>query len=1127
MSTKIFVNPALLERLSNEELSYYKRALQRFLEGGNGARREKLESPTLLYSSRRNQEARLILSPVVQNGEQHWFWAEVLEHHQYDSLRHKPNSWLAKLMKDCVELPLDNLMDKETDEAPKDKLYDFLHETKSVEFFDQKFIVLDPHQEKAKYAKLPLIISGSPGAGKTCVAHSLISQYVQDNSGKEKKRILYVAKSKALVRFMEEEWQAHGDTTHEVSFQTPEQLFLNSQKINNPQNTEEPPVFVSQIEFNAYWIEYIKKQGQVDNVKSKSRAGSHKTPSEERLPFSAWGQQSDLAYQEFRIISGYPTFDAYNNAVGNKQSLFQKEPERKAMWQYYQDYMLFLKNQKPKHINFDFYTEFDVTPYDLVVVDESQDFSRKYLAWLASLSLHSQVAFCIGDHQQLFDSKCLVPFLTSMLHEKGIPVEDISHETLFASHRCPAKVVQFANDILHLKHIATGGTYGMSKHQLTHIQSSIPSDTPGTVDWLDSEAKLLPYIKDEDNAELVVIAPPEHKEEAQKLFGIGRVVTPEEYKGLQSKEVLLYRIFDTAEIRAVNSIIGKNVNLDASLPKNTDGNILHGTAFNKLFIAITRAENAVRVYQPEVTELRNIIKPLKLRYPNTADVPAPQPVHFSAERWERQASKLRENGLVDQATAIDERLAKKAATEVPSSSAKTATDKVLRTNEHEIQAKTVGRRATISAPAEASSSSKNTADEYEEMTSLIGKVIKEKSQKALKQLLQHEKAEQYLFGIKLKEINASYPDSTLYTWLKTKNAPLLTQTALNIFMELQKRDKKKKNATELKQFMHLISHVEDNNPYDSGYSIAASLIVALWEENDLASLNFIVSQTDPLRLKNCMSVILESYYDMEQQHFDAQNAQINMQHVAITPENLERLSLLGANLDLQMKRFKGASPIHLSVIHGREVLIKKLHELKADINKQSKSGGETPAYIAAEYGRLGMLLLLYRLGADLTKPTFSGAAPVHGAARIGELNVLKMLLRLNIPLNAVDNKGANPLFFAAENGHQECVQFLLLNGVDPNQSALYAKDELEIAVRKRGPLQEGRAFTYIYQQEGNIISLTPDKLAYIMGYDTIASIIANARTSTNNPQTSALGFFKPDNARSDSQPDTQSHGLKN
>lgn len=880
---------------------------------------------------------------------------------------------------------------------------------------------------------------------------------------------------------------------------------------------------MSQIEFNAYWIEYIKKQAQIDNVRNKAGAGSHKTPSEERLPFSAWEKQSDLPYQEFRIISGYPTFDAYNTAVGNKQSLFQKETERKAMWQYYQDYMLFLKNQKPKQINFDFYTEFDVAPYDLVVVDESQDFSRKYLAWLASLSMHSQVAFCIGDHQQLFDSKCLVPFITSMFREKGIPAENISHETLLASHRCPAKVVQFANDILQLKHIATGGTYGMSKHQLAHIKSSVLSDTPGTIDWLDSEAKLLPYIKDEDNAELVVITPPEYKEEAQKRFGIERVVTVEEYKGLQSKEILLYRIFDTAELRAVNSIIDKSVDLDAPLPKNTDGNILHGTAFNKLFIAITRAENTVRVYQPEIPELRNIIKPLKQRYPNTDHVQAAVSTPFSVAGWERQASKLRANGLVAQASAIDQRLAKKALAAAPSSSKKTATDSALPTNRLEVQPAAIDKRAAKSTHAEASSSSPKPSVEHEEMTYLIGKVIKENSQKMLKQLFQHEKAKNYLFEMKLTEIDASYPNSTLHEWLQTKNKSLLTHVARNLFMELKKKDnKKKQNAAELKQFMDLISHIEDINPSFSGYSIVASLIVALWEEDDIASIKFIVAQSDPERLQNCLSVILESYYHMEEQHFSAQGSKINMEHVAITPESLERLSELGANLDLQMKKFMGASPIHVSVIHGRELLVKKLHELKADINKQTKTGGETPAYLAAEYGRLGMLFLLHRLGADLNKPTFSGATPAHGAARMGELNVLKMLHRLNIPLNAVDNKGANPLCVAAELGRQECVQFLLSNGADPNQSILYPKEELEIAARKKGPLQEGRAFAYIYRQQGNVISLTPDRLAYIMGYDTIADIIAAARAPTSNPQASAIGFFRPDNSRSDnSRPDSQ------
>ena len=97
MSQKNIHIHALLSERFREKEALYTKALERFVEGGNGANLEKLnhsgKNIPLLYSIRINDKERLILTPITVQGQQEWLIIEILEDHSYDKLI-MPQMWL-------------------------------------------------------------------------------------------------------------------------------------------------------------------------------------------------------------------------------------------------------------------------------------------------------------------------------------------------------------------------------------------------------------------------------------------------------------------------------------------------------------------------------------------------------------------------------------------------------------------------------------------------------------------------------------------------------------------------------------------------------------------------------------------------------------------------------------------------------------------------------------------------------------------------------------------------------------------------------------------------------------------------------------------------------------------------
>jgi ankyrin repeat protein len=103
------------------------------------------------------------------------------------------------------------------------------------------------------------------------------------------------------------------------------------------------------------------------------------------------------------------------------------------------------------------------------------------------------------------------------------------------------------------------------------------------------------------------------------------------------------------------------------------------------------------------------------------------------------------------------------------------------------------------------------------------------------------------------------------------------------------------------------------------------------------------------------------------------------------------------NLDLTAETPKGMTALMLAVWHQREALVRKLLELRADVNHQDEDGDSS----------------------------------VHGAAWFGNARILDELLEAGANPNLKNKLGGTALMWAASYGQDEAVQTLLRRGADP------------------------------------------------------------------------------------------------
>ncbi|MFP3016019.1 MAG: ankyrin repeat domain-containing protein [Wolbachia sp.] len=608
---------------------------------------------------------RLLFTSIKYNNEGAFVILEVILSHKYGNsefLKNKEKIKNIKIVDQNNKEVFDNAGKVKVENAPQ------------VRWLD-KFITFSAKQEDIveNAGNLPLIVSGSAGSGKTSVALEKLRKIEEEfKEGK----ILYITKSENLIKKSKElyEYEYYDEAAKELKVGVPEGIeFLSVHEFIEKVTKEDPEMRKRvkgkrPINRNAFFSWFNKK------CKKKE--------------FNEYAKDREEIFEEFIAVIGGGGLlgkegkDQYVN-LGDKQSIFPKE-KRKGIYDFFKEYENFIEESSEYYdtslIAHECVKKVQAN-YDAVVVDEVQDLTESTLKLiLKSLKDESKSNFLLcGDvNQVIHPSFFSVSRLKSFLHKgSGHNKRELQVCTLEKNYRNSKQVIELANRILHFKNCCFASEDKMTAKEKENFFMESGTENKGSVSFIakGDEQKIAGKISESTNWAVLVLND-ESKKDARKSFKTPLVFSIQEAKGLEFENVILYKftshedynkIWSVAcpgkkEIENTISEIRKSYDansINTSRPKNKEDKSFekHKFYINALYVAVTRAINNVYIIDDEKKcNLLRVIEPGERGNVNIGDIKKEK---FSPEEWRDIALKLIDEGNVEQAKGIAEKLLRK------------------------------------------------------------------------------------------------------------------------------------------------------------------------------------------------------------------------------------------------------------------------------------------------------------------------------------------------------------------------------------------------------------------------------------------------------------------------------------
>lgn len=468
-----------------------------------------------------------------------------------------------------------------------------------VDYYKEEFITLSPNQEQALKVKLPTIITGVAGSGKTCIGLTALQAYLNtylkafgEAQAREEKLLapclLFVTESPYLIEEMKRAWEALPLTKEYASClqcKTYEDL------LQEEHLKKEPLTEVRMVGFEVFegWYEQYQK-----SKKTLSR-----TQNKKHVELKA-----KQVYQECRIACGY-TKEKYQD-LGRKQASLKTQEERLWVYKSYQDYLEYLAQKgksevakkkkelkipdlhKLRYLDPALSSLEQVDTYDMVVVDELQDFSHGQQQCLAKIPQSRRFLACRDSNQRLFDSLSDDYLLTG---ELGIPPEQ--RVQLGATHRCFYKAFLAANELRSFSLKLAAGT--PDKNTPALLDRLPANELEGQIFLLSRKtlAQNAWIATMSQKANFAIITAEENIEAVKACFpNTPFVFTPKQSKGLEFDIVLIYELFSDTIFRQAQDRIARVSDKKQPLHQAKAGEEEHQftSYFNSLYVAYTRAK---------------------------------------------------------------------------------------------------------------------------------------------------------------------------------------------------------------------------------------------------------------------------------------------------------------------------------------------------------------------------------------------------------------------------------------------------------------------------------------------------------------------------------------------------------
>ena len=601
-------------KLSDERLKKVVAALEN--NDFAGADIRKL-TETSYYRAKLDYENRLLLSFGKYRNKMYALLLECIPNHRYEKSR-----FLRGFTIDETKL---HVLKKEQDIIENNVTrLSFLNNSVSEFHLLDKVLSFDQIQSEVIRQKLPAVIIGSAGSGKTALTLEMMKLL--------KGNILYLSLSPYLIKNAASSYYANNyqNDSQEIDFLSFQEL------INTLKLVDGNPVGFSV--FNNWF--------------SRHR------------PYTSIRNSYKL-FEEFKgVITGLYIDKAFINRqeylnLGIRQSIFAQS-EREEVYNLFEKYLQWIGQEKliDENINSFLHLEFAKPQYDYIIIDEIQDLTNIQI-FLALRMMNERGSFIFsGDSNQIVHPNYFSwTSLKRMFFQEQISKGKI--HILRTNYRNSIRVTNAANQLLKIKNLR----FGSIDRESNYLIETATTEN-GEVNFLNDKPETLKELDDKTRNSAnfaVLVMNEEDKGQARKYFRSPLVFSIQEAKGLEYKNVIIYNFVSSNEkvFREITDGISKTdidnlteLEYSRASDKSDKSLDLYKFYINSLYVAITRSvEN---VYIIESNQKHELFSLIGLQGNN--DRLKINEQKSSLEDWNREARKLELQGKDEQVNLIREQI---------------------------------------------------------------------------------------------------------------------------------------------------------------------------------------------------------------------------------------------------------------------------------------------------------------------------------------------------------------------------------------------------------------------------------------------------------------------------------------
>jgi hypothetical protein len=560
------------------------------------------------FRAKLDYENRLLMQFVEHGGRKACLALEVIENHAYDRSRFLRGARVEEQA--ASDVSADGVAT-----VPVRHLHPGRRE---VHFLD-KPITFDDRQAELFGLRLPMVLVGCAGSGKTALTLTKLRELRGD--------VLYVTQSAYLAESAASLYYAHG---YEPEGQSVDFLSYRAllESIEVPAGRP-----VSQKDFHAFFRRH-----------------------EQALRFTTAHQLFEELRGVLSAAAHGPLEEAEYLALGVRQSIYRPE-ERRAVHGLFLKYRAWLEEARLYDTNLiaHAYRARAEKQYDAVVVDEVQDLTNAELSLVLAMLKEPDAFLLTGDANQIvhpnFFSWSKVKSLFYCQEEAAVraPIH-----LLEVNYRSSRAVCDVANALLKVKNARFGS---VDRESTALVRAA--SDRAGRVSGLIKKDAVLRELNQRTRGSTevcVIVLGEEQKAEARARFSTPLVFAVHEAKGLEYESVILYDLVgaERARFREIAAGVDRSA-LDApelayARARDKGDKSLEAYKFfvNALYVALTRAIDTVYVVESDTAH--PLLDLLGLTF--SEDVSGIATRTSTLEDWQKEARKLELQGKAEQAEAI-------------------------------------------------------------------------------------------------------------------------------------------------------------------------------------------------------------------------------------------------------------------------------------------------------------------------------------------------------------------------------------------------------------------------------------------------------------------------------------------